>query len=62
MVARDQFLSEALGDLGVGGVITLDELELDALRQLLLVQLKIEIERLPALVRRLRDKPGVTVD
>ena len=62
MLAGDQLLGEPFADLGAGSIVALDQLELDALRQILLVQLQVEIDRLLRLIGGLRDKPGIAVD
>jgi hypothetical protein len=62
MIARDQLLREPFADLGAGSVVALDQLKLDALRQILLVQLQVKIDRLLRLIGGLRDKTGVAVD
>src|SRR6516225_2085285 len=51
MLARDQFLSQPLADFRIGSIVTADQLDLDPLRQILLMLLEVEIDALLRLVR-----------
>ena len=55
-------MRQPLADLGIGGVIAAQQLDLYARRQILSVLFNVEIEPLLALVGGLRDKARVAVD
>ena len=62
MIAGDQLLRDALAGLGGSGIVALDELDLDARRQVLLVRLDVEIDALLHLVASLGEKSRIAVD
>ncbi len=63
MVAGDQLLRQALGHIGIrAGVVALDQLQLDAGRQILLVLLDVEIEALLDLIAEGGLRTGIGQD
>ena len=51
MVARDQFLGQTLGDIGIGaGVVAIDQRQLDAWRQIFLVLFDVKVDALVHLI------------
>jgi hypothetical protein len=62
MIPGDQFLRQAFADLRIGGVVALDDLELNIRRQIVFVELQVKIDCLLGLVARLRDKSGIAID
>ena len=62
MLAGNQLLRQPFADLRGGGVIPAQDLDLHIGREILLVLLDVEVDRLLRLIARLRDKAGIAAD
>ena len=62
LLARDQFLSNALAGVRNGPVVATDELDLHPRRKLLFVLLQVKVDALLHFIARLGEKSRIAVD
>jgi hypothetical protein len=62
VLASDQLLRQPFADFRVGGVVAAQDLDLHIGRQILVVFLDVEVDRLLRLITSLRDKAGIAAD